>query len=73
VTEKAKKTLRIASEADRSHTSAEYPQYMNPVDLTYTENENSRVLVEQPEETRKAEFCLDSLKRQEKQSFGWTA
>ena len=48
------------------------PQYMNSVDLTYRGNEKSRVLVGQPEQTRKAEFWLDNLKRREKQSFGWT-
>ena len=38
------------------HTSAEYPRYMSPVDLTHRENEKRSVLVGQPEETRKAEF-----------------
>jgi hypothetical protein len=46
---------------------------MNPVDLMHRENEKNSVLVGQPEETRKSLFWLDSLKRREKQCFGWTA
>jgi len=43
---------------------------MNPVDLTHGENDKRKVSVGQPEETRKAEFWLDSLKTRGNQCFG---